>query len=97
MFVTMVALVALWMIASSAGVVKSIETFIGDLLSAKDFHFLSAQVLRGGILIGLVVVALQVVITVIGASFYNIFSELFGGVEITVREEYDDDYDYYDD
>jgi hypothetical protein len=87
MFVTVVAFVALWLIASAAGIVHSVEKFLGDLLSAKNFHFLSATVLRGAILVGLVVVALQVVITVIGASFYNIFAELFGGVEITVKEE----------
>jgi hypothetical protein len=87
MFVTVVALVALWLIASAAGIVHSVEKFLGDLLSAKSFHFLSATVLRGVILVGLVVVALQVVTTVIGASFYNIFAELFGGVEITVKEE----------
>jgi hypothetical protein len=87
MFVTVVAFVALWLIASAAGIVHSVEKFLGDLLSAKNFHFLSATVLRGAILVGLVVVALQVVVTVIGASFYNIFAELFGGVEITVKEE----------
>jgi hypothetical protein len=87
MFVTVVALVALWLIASAAGIVNSVEKFLGDLLSAKNFHFLSATVLRGAIVVGLVVVALQVVTTVIGASFYNIFAELFGGVEITVKEE----------
>jgi hypothetical protein len=87
MFVIVVALVALWLIASAAGIVHSIEKFLGDLLSAKNFHFLSATVLRGAILVGLVVVALQVVITVISASFYNIFSDLFGGVEITVKED----------
>lgn len=87
MFVTIVAIVALWVIASAAGIINSIEKFLGDLLSAKNFHFLSATVLRGAILVGLVVVALQVVLTVISASFYNIFAELFGGVEITVKEE----------
>ncbi len=89
MFVTLVALIALWVIADAAGIVGSIEKFLGELLSAEKgtFQFLSAEVLRGTILIGLVVVALQVVITVVGASFYNIFSELFGGLEITVREE----------
>jgi hypothetical protein len=92
MFVTIVALVSLWFIAVSVGIVHSIEKFLGDLLSAKNFHFLSATVLRGAILVGLVVVALQVVITVISASFYNIFAELFGGVEITVREEGRADY-----
>jgi hypothetical protein len=87
MFVTIVALVSLWFIAVSVGIIHSVEKFLGDLLSAKNFHFLSATVLRGAILVGLVIVALQVVITVISASFYNIFAELFGGVEITVREE----------
>jgi hypothetical protein len=87
MFVTVIALIALWSIADAAGIVNSVEKFIGDLLDAKDFHFLSADVLRGAVLVGLVVVALQVVITVVAASFYNIFAELFGGVEITIKEE----------
>jgi len=87
MFVTIVAFVALYAIAAAAGIVHSVEKFLGDLLSAKNFHFLSATVLRGGILVGLVVVMLQVVVTVIGASFYNIFAELFGGIEITVKED----------
>jgi transmembrane protein DUF3566 len=87
MFVTLVAMIALWVIADAAGYVHDIEKFLGDLLSAKHFHFLSGEVLRGTILVGLVVVALQVVVTVVGASFYNIFAELFGGLEITVKEE----------
>ena len=87
MFVTVIALVALWAIADAAGIVNSVEKFIGDLLDSKDFHFLSGEVLRGAILVGLVVVALQVVITVVAAAFYNLFAELIGGVEITVEEE----------
>ena len=86
MFVTVIALVALWSIADAAGIVKSVERFIGDLLDSKNFHFLSADVLRGAVLVGVVVVALQVVVTVVAASFYNIFAELFGGIEITVKE-----------
>ena len=27
------------------------------------------------------------VVTIVGASFYNIFAELFGGVEVVIREE----------
>ncbi|MEX2254586.1 MAG: DUF3566 domain-containing protein [Acidimicrobiia bacterium] len=87
MFVTLIAFVSLYIIADTAGVISSVENFLGDLLSAKDFTFLSGEVLRGAILITLVVVALQVVITVIAASFYNIFAELFGGLEMTVLEE----------
>jgi hypothetical protein len=87
MFVTLIAIVALWMVAEAAGIIGSVEKFLGDLLSAKDFKFLSGEVLRGAILVTLVLVALQVVLTVIAASFYNIFAELFGGLEITVKEE----------
>lgn len=85
--VTMVALIALWLIADAFGVVTNVEEFIGDLLSSEDFTFLSGEMLRGVALVGLVVVVLQVVITVIAAAFYNLFAELFGGVEITVVEE----------
>jgi hypothetical protein len=87
MFVTLVAAVALWSIADAAGIIGSVESFLGDLLSAKDFTFLSAEVLRGAILIALVIVALLVVITVVAASFFNIFAELFGGLEMTIKEE----------
>jgi hypothetical protein len=87
MFVMIVAMISLWLIADAAGIIHSVEKFLGDLLSAKNFKFLSGDVLRGTILVGLVIVALQVVITVIAASFYNIFAELFGGLEIVVKEE----------
>ena len=43
--------------------------------------------LRGATLVGLVVVCLLVVITVLAAAFYNLFSELLGGIEVTVVEE----------
>jgi hypothetical protein len=87
MFIILIAIVALWMVAEAAGIIDSVEKFLGDLLSAKDFTFLSGEVLRGAILVSLVMVALQVVITVIAASFYNIFAELFGGLEITIKEQ----------
>jgi hypothetical protein len=87
MAVVVVALIALWAVADSAGIIDNVEKFIGDLFSAKDFHFVSDQVLRGAVLVAIVLVALMVVFTIIAASFYNIFAELFGGIEITIREE----------
>jgi len=85
--VTIVAMASLWMIADAFGIVANVEEFIGDLLSSDDFKFLSGEMLRGVALVGLVVVMLQVVTTVIAAAFYNLFAQLFGGVEITVVEE----------
>jgi hypothetical protein len=87
MAVLMVALVALWAIADAAGVIHSVEKFFGDLLQTKDFTFLSAEILRGTLLVAAVLVVLLIVITVIGAAFYNLFAELFGGVEITISED----------
>jgi Transmembrane domain of unknown function (DUF3566) len=87
MAVTMVALVALWAIADAAGVIHSVEKFFGDLLQTKNFTFLSGEILRGTLLVAAVLVVLQIVITVIAAAFYNLFAELFGGVEITISED----------
>jgi hypothetical protein len=87
MAVTMVAIVALWAIADAAGVIHSVEKFFGDLLQTKNFTFLSTEILRGALLVSAVFVVLAVVITVIAAAFYNVFAELFGGVEVTISED----------
>jgi hypothetical protein len=87
MAVLMVALVALWAIADAAGVIHSVEKFFGDLLQTKDFTFLSGEILRGTLLVAAVLVVLLIVITVIAAAFYNLFAELFGGVELTISED----------
>lgn len=87
MGVVIVALIALWTVAESTGVIDNVENFIGDLFSSEDFQFVSGEVLRGAVLGAVVLVALMVAFTIIAASFYNIFSELFGGLEVVIREE----------
>jgi hypothetical protein len=87
MAVLVTAIAFLWLIADGFGIIGSVEKFIGDLLSSKDFHFLSAGMLRGLILVGLVLVAIQVVATILACAFYNLFAELFGGIEVTVIQE----------
>jgi hypothetical protein len=87
LIVTLVAGVLLWWIASAAGVVSSVESFVGELVNNKDFRLLSWEVLRAATLIGLVVVCLLTVVTVLAAAFYNLFSELLGGIEVTVVEQ----------
>jgi hypothetical protein len=81
--------VILWWIASAVGAVHNIEHFVGELVNDSKFHFLSWEVLRGATIIGLVIVCVLVVITVIAAAFYNLFSELIGGLEVTVVEHED--------
>ncbi|MDQ1448556.1 MAG: hypothetical protein QOC79_1527 [Actinomycetota bacterium] len=87
LIVILVAGIMLWWIASAAGVIASVESFVGELVNNKDFRLLSWEVLRAATLIGLVVVCLMTVVTVLAAAFYNLFSELLGGVEVTVVEQ----------
>jgi uncharacterized membrane protein (DUF485 family) len=87
MFVLVVALISLWLFAEAAGIISNVEKFIGDLFSDKSFTFLSTKVLQAVVLIGLLFVALQVAITMVAVSFYNIFAGLFGGLEVTIKED----------
>jgi hypothetical protein len=87
LIVLLAAGIMLWWIASASGIVGNIEQFIGDLVNNDEFRFLSWEVLRAATLIGLVVVCILTVLTVLAAAFYNLFSELLGGVEVTVVEQ----------
>src|SRR3954454_1989366 len=87
LIVMLVAGIMLWWLASAAGVISSFEKFVGEMVDNKDFRFLSWEVLRAGTLIGLVLVCILTVLTVMAAAFYNPFSELLGGVEVTVIEQ----------
>jgi hypothetical protein len=79
--------VVLWWIASAFGIISNVENFVGDLVNSDDFKFLSWGVLRASALVGLVIVSLLVVSTVLAAAFYNLFSSVLGGVEVTITEE----------
>ena len=59
---------------------------MGKILSSKNYHLVSGQILEGTLLVGLVLVALMTIITVVGAALYNLFSELVGGFEVTMVE-----------
>ncbi len=87
LIVLLVSGMMLWWIASAAGAIGNIEKFIGELVDNKDFRLLSWQVLRAATLIGLVIVCILTVLSVLAAAFYNLFSELLGGVEVTVVEQ----------
>jgi hypothetical protein len=87
LIVALVAGTFLWWIASAAGFIGGMEDFVGDLVENDNFRFLSWEVLRAATLIGLVLVCIATVLTVLAAAFYNMFSELLGGVEVTVVEQ----------
>jgi transmembrane protein DUF3566 len=81
-----IAGVVLWAIADAAGAIHNIEKFMGKILSSKNYHLVSAQILEGTVLVGLVLAAMMTIISVVGAALYNLFSELVGGVEVTLVE-----------
>ena len=87
MLIVLLTGVVLWLIADAAGVLGKIEKNIASLMSAPDYRIVPGLVLEGAALIGLVLVALLVILTVVGAALYNVFSDLFGGVEFTTIEE----------
>jgi hypothetical protein len=87
LIVLLTAGVMLWWIASAAGFVGNIEEFIGELTDNEGFRLLSWQVLRATTLLGLVAVCILTVLSVLAAAFYNLFSEVVGGLEVTVVEQ----------
>src|SRR5262245_49350247 len=78
--------VVLWLLADAAGAIHNVERFMGKILSSKNYHLVSARILEGSILVGLVLAALMTIITVVGAALYNVFAELVGGFEVTLVE-----------
>ena len=78
--------VVVWLLADASGGIRNFEKFMGDILSAKNFHLVSPQILVGSVLVGLVLVALMSILTVIAAALYNVFAELVGGIEVTLVE-----------
>jgi hypothetical protein len=85
--VWLVAGVVMWMAATVTGVMDNIDTFIAKLFALQSFHFSVAQVLRGSVLGGVVLVALGTGVNVVAAVLYNLIADVVGGVEITVLEE----------
>ncbi len=87
LLVILVAGVMVWFVADTAGVIHKVESFVGDLFDDKGFKFFPSEILRAGTLLGLVFASLATVMTVLATGFYNLFSDLIGGIEITVAEE----------
>ncbi len=85
--VFLAAAIGLWIVASAAGAIPSIETFITQLFALKHFSFKAGQLFLGTLGVGLVGVFAATLFTVITGVLYNLISDVVGGVEITVLEE----------
>jgi hypothetical protein len=85
--VVLLAGVVTWAIADSAGLIGDFESFMGDMLSSKNYQLVPSQILEGTALVGIVVVAMLVIMTVVAAALYNVFASWVGGVELLVSDD----------
>ena len=85
--VTLVAVVLLWSVASGAGVVDNIESFIEDLGAFETFEFDARKLFQGTALGGAILTVLATGLTALGAVLFNLISDLVGGIRLTVIEE----------
>ena len=85
--VFMTAVVGVWMLASSAGAIPSIEHFITQLFALKNFRFKPRQLFFGTLGVAAVGVFLATLFTVLIAVLFNLISDVVGGIEMTVLEE----------
>jgi Transmembrane domain of unknown function (DUF3566) len=84
--IMIIAGLVVWLLLDASGGIHNFEKFMGDIMSAKNYRLVAPQILLGSVLVGLVLVALMTILTVIAAALYNLFSELVGGVEVTLVE-----------
>ncbi|MFZ4514903.1 MAG: DUF3566 domain-containing protein [Acidimicrobiia bacterium] len=87
MFTTLVAFVALWLLADALGAINKVNDFVGQLISTSNFRLVTGELIFGLLLIGLVLVALFTIVTTLAAAFYNLFADVVGGVEIVVVDD----------
>ena len=87
MFVTVVAMIVCWWVASAVGLVKNFEKFLGTVFEIEKFSFINFDVLVGVLMVGFVFVAIMTILSVMAAAFYNVFAEAVGGIEVYVVEE----------
>lgn len=86
MVMLLVASLVVWKIADSFGAVSRIESFVDNLFETK-MSISPGVILKQGIVIAVILDALCVIGSVIAAAFYNLFSELFGGIEVFTYEQ----------
>ena len=84
--VLLVAAVTLWAAASVTGLRGSVESFVGDLVASKDFHFKGGELLRASIIGGTLLVLVGSGVTVLLSVLHNLISDLIGGFGVVFEE-----------
>ena len=84
--VLLVAAVTLWGAASVTGLRGSVESFVGDLVASKDFHFKGGELLRASVIGGTLLVLVGSGVTVLLSVLHNLISDLIGGFGVVFEE-----------
>ena len=82
----LIALVLLWSVASATGTIDNIERFL-ESFGWESFQFNGWTLLLNEVLLGLLLVALLTIVWVLGATMFNLITDLVGGIRVSVLEE----------
>jgi hypothetical protein len=85
-FTVLIASVLLWSVASATGTIDNIERFMMSF-GWETFEFNGWQLLLNEMLLGLLLVALLTIVWVLGATMFNLITDLVGGIRVSVLEE----------
>lgn len=85
-FMTLIALVLLWSVASATGTIDNIERFL-ESFGWESFQFNGVQLFFNTMFLGLFVVVLLTAIWVLCATVFNLITDLVGGIRVSVLEE----------
>ncbi len=88
-FALVVAGVILWNIASAFGVIVSIQKSVRTLFDLKTYVLHPGPVLLYGAGGGIVVAIAGILVNTLAALFYNLISDVIGGVQLVVVTETD--------
>ena len=85
-FTVLIASVLLWSVASATGTIDNIERFLMSF-GWESFQFHGWTLLLNEALLGLLLVALLTIVWVLGATMFNLITDLVGGIRVSVLEE----------
>ena len=85
-FTVLIASVLLWSVASATGTIDNIERFLMSF-GWESFQFHGWTLFMNEALLGLLLVALLTIVWVLGATMFNLITDLVGGIRVSVLEE----------
>lgn len=87
LLVGLVAGLLLWIAAATTGVTDNVEQFIKELFAFDSFQLSGGVALRTAVVGGAVLVLVGTGANVMMAVFYNLTSDVVGGIEVTLDED----------